>query len=69
RRPMDRVAVPLSSMGAAVNTSPGGVPPVMIRGRRLRGIEYELPVASAQVKGAILLAGLAAEGRTLVKEK
>jgi 3-phosphoshikimate 1-carboxyvinyltransferase len=64
RRPMDRVAAPLRRMGASV--SDGW--PVAIDGRQLHGIEYELPVASAQVKSAILLAGLGARGRTTVLE-
>ena len=69
RRPMGRVAEPLGRMGAAVETAPGGTPPLTIRGgRRLRGIRYRLPVASAQVKSALLLAGLYAEGETCVTE-
>jgi 3-phosphoshikimate 1-carboxyvinyltransferase len=67
-RPMERVAVPLRAMGAEVRTSPGGRPPVHIRGGALSGIEYALPVASAQVKSAVLLAGLRAEGETAVIE-
>ena len=66
KRPMERVAQPLRAMGADVRTS-GGTPPVRIGGgRRLRGIEHRLPVASAQVKSALLLAGLYAEGATTV---
>jgi 3-phosphoshikimate 1-carboxyvinyltransferase len=66
KRPMERVAKPLREMGADVRTHDGR-PPVEIRGgRALRGIEYRLPVASAQVKSAILLAGLYAEGPTTV---
>jgi 3-phosphoshikimate 1-carboxyvinyltransferase len=68
RRPMERVAQPLRAMGARVDTHEGR-PPVVIHGTpRLRGIEYTLPVASAQVKSALLLAGLAAGGRTVLKE-
>ncbi|MFQ6058009.1 MAG: 3-phosphoshikimate 1-carboxyvinyltransferase [Anaerolineae bacterium] len=67
RRPMERVAVPLRRMGAEVRTTEG-CPPLVIRGGRLRGVEYALPVASAQVKSAILLAGLYAEGETVVRE-
>jgi 3-phosphoshikimate 1-carboxyvinyltransferase len=68
RRPMERVAVPLQMMGARIHTHQGR-PPVQIRGTpHLRGIHYSLPVASAQVKSAILLAGLAASGRTHVTE-
>jgi 3-phosphoshikimate 1-carboxyvinyltransferase len=66
KRPMERVAKPLREMGADVRTT-GGTPPVRIQGgRRLRGIEYRMPVASAQVKSAILLAGLYADGVTTV---
>ncbi len=69
RRPMDRVARPLSLMGAAVSTSPGGVAPLVVKGGRLRGIRYVLPVPSAQVKGAVLFAGLSATGETVVEER
>ena len=68
RRPMERVAVPLQMMGARIQTQQGR-PPVLIRGTpHLRAIHYSLPVASAQVKSAILLAGLAASGRTHLTE-
>jgi 3-phosphoshikimate 1-carboxyvinyltransferase len=68
RRPMERVAVPLRLMGAQITTQEGR-PPVKIRGTpQLRAITYELPVASAQVKSAILLAALAADGRTRITE-
>ncbi len=68
RRPMERVAVPLQMMGARIHTHQGR-PPVEIRGTpHLRAIHYSLPVASAQVKSAVLLAGLAATGRTEVTE-
>jgi 3-phosphoshikimate 1-carboxyvinyltransferase len=68
QRPMERVAGPLRAMGAVINTLDGR-PPVRITGRqRLRGIDYDLRVASAQVKSAILLAGLYADGRTSVTE-
>jgi len=67
RRPMERVAIPLRQMGATVVTQDGR-PPVTITGGDLRGIEYELPVASAQVKSAILLAGLYAKGSTTVHQ-
>ncbi|MFB3738975.1 MAG: 3-phosphoshikimate 1-carboxyvinyltransferase, partial [Candidatus Velamenicoccus archaeovorus] len=66
-RPMERVAEPLRRMGALVRTS-GGFPPVEIVGGGLHGIRYETPVPSAQIKGAVLLAGLAAEGPTTVVE-
>ena len=66
KRPMERVAAPLREMGADVRTR-GGTPPVDIGGgRRLHGIEYRMPVASAQVKSAILLAALYAESATTV---
>jgi 3-phosphoshikimate 1-carboxyvinyltransferase len=61
RRPHERVAEPLRQMGAHVETTNGGAP-VLVEGGRLRAIRYELPVASAQVKSAVLLAGLFAEG-------
>jgi 3-phosphoshikimate 1-carboxyvinyltransferase len=67
RRPLERVAVPLRAMGATVLTTDGR-PPMTIEGGRLRGLTYDLPVASAQVKTAVLLAGLQAEGRTTVRE-
>lgn len=69
RRPMKRVADPLNRMGASIETSDGGCPPLKIRGGgRLSGISYDMPVASAQVKSALLLAGLYAQGRTCVTE-
>jgi 3-phosphoshikimate 1-carboxyvinyltransferase len=69
RRPMDRVIAPLCKMGAnIVAQGPDGTPPLRIRGGSLRGICYRLPVASAQVKGALLLAGLFAKGKTIVEE-
>ncbi len=67
RRPMDRVALPLRMMGAQVETTEGR-PPLEITGGPLRPIDYTLPVASAQVKSAILLAGLYARGPTTVRE-
>jgi len=68
KRPMERAARPLREMGAHIETEEGR-PPVRIRGgQRLRGIRYEMPVASAQVKSAALLAGLYAEGETTVVE-
>jgi len=69
KRPMRRVIEPLSAMGATIESGAGGLPPLHISGgANLRGIEYELPVASAQVKSAILLAGLYASGETEVRE-
>ena len=68
RRPMERVAVPLRLMGADILTHDGR-PPVEIRGARgLKAIDYELPIPSAQVKSAILLAALRADGRTRIVE-
>ncbi len=67
-RPMERVATPLRSMGATVLTREGGLAPLVILGGALRPITYRLPVASAQVKSAILLAGLFTEGVTVVEE-
>jgi 3-phosphoshikimate 1-carboxyvinyltransferase len=68
RRPMDRVADPLTLMGAGVSAREGKYPPLRITGGRLRGITYALPVPSAQVKSAVLLAGLLADGDTEVLE-
>jgi 3-phosphoshikimate 1-carboxyvinyltransferase len=67
RRPMRRVADPLGLMGARIDTT-GGCLPATVAGRPLRGIAYETPVPSAQVKSAVLLAGLHAEGVTVVTE-
>ncbi len=66
-RPMERVAKPLRLMGAQVETTEGK-PPVTVRGGDLKGVNYELPVASAQLKSAVLLAGLKAQGVTTVTE-
>lgn len=69
RRPMSRVAAPLSLMGAQVDTDAGGTPPLKIKGNKhLVGIEYPMPMASAQVKSCLLLAGLYAQGETAVIE-
>jgi 3-phosphoshikimate 1-carboxyvinyltransferase len=68
RRPVDRVAVPLASMGAVVEARDGRFPPFAVRGAELHGIEYRLPVASAQVKSCVLIAGLLASGETTVVE-
>jgi 3-phosphoshikimate 1-carboxyvinyltransferase len=67
RRPVDRVAKPLAEMGSRVETADGR-PPLVVEGGELRGIRYELPVASAQVKSCLLHAGLYAQGRTTVIE-
>jgi 3-phosphoshikimate 1-carboxyvinyltransferase len=69
RRPLGRIAEPLARMGARVETEHGHAPLVVEGGAELRAIRYELPVASAQVKSCVLLAGLFAEGRTVVVEK
>jgi 3-phosphoshikimate 1-carboxyvinyltransferase len=69
RRPVDRVARPLREMGADVSAREERLPPLQVRGAPLRGIEYEMPVASAQVKSCVLLAGLCAEGTTTVIER
>lgn len=69
KRPMRRVIEPLALMGARIDAEPGGLPPLRIAGgANLSGIDYELPVASAQVKSAVLLAGLHARGETIVRE-
>jgi 3-phosphoshikimate 1-carboxyvinyltransferase len=69
RRPMGRVIEPLSRMGAAIAATGAGTPPLRVSGgRHLHGIHYDLPMASAQVKSAVLLAGLYSEGRTSVTE-
>lgn len=69
RRNMSRVAEPLRLMGAEIETGEGGGPPLKIKGgRRLQGIHYPLPMPSAQVKSALLLAGLWAEGETRIVE-
>ncbi len=68
-RPMERVLKPLREMGVTAETAPGGRLPAMIRGGQLKAIRYAPPEASAQVKSAILLAGLRAEGVTVVEEK
>lgn len=68
-RPMRRVTVPLSSMGARCATDENGCPPIHIRGvEKLEPINYNLPMASAQIKSAVLLAGLYADGKTSVTE-
>jgi len=69
KRPMKRVSDPLGQMGAHIETAEGGCPPLRIKGRQtLRGIDYRMPMASAQVKSSLLLAGLYAEGETSVTE-
>jgi 3-phosphoshikimate 1-carboxyvinyltransferase len=69
KRPMDRIVAPLREMGAdVVAEGPENTPPLRIRGGNLRGIKFQMPIASAQVKSAILLAGLFAKGKTIVTE-
>ena len=68
RRPMRRVVDPLRQMGADIRSTDGDRAPLEIRGGKLYGIDYTLPVPSAQVKSAILLAGLYADGLTIVRE-
>jgi 3-phosphoshikimate 1-carboxyvinyltransferase len=68
RRPMKRIIEPLARMGARIQSSEGGLPPLTIEGGKLESIHYELPVASAQVKTAVLFAGLYAPGTTEVVE-
>ena len=68
RRPVDRVARPLAEMGAQLSAREDRFTPLEISGRPLRGIEYRLPVASAQITSCVLLAGLPAEGTTTVVE-
>ena len=69
KRPMRRVTEPLSRMGAVIEAAESGVPPLRVRGdQALHGIDYTSPIASAQVKSAVLLAGLYAEGETTITE-
>ena len=67
RRPMERVITPLTAMGAQI-VSQNGRPPLRITGAKLKGIDYQMPVASAQVKTCLLFAGLLAEGETRIEE-
>jgi 3-phosphoshikimate 1-carboxyvinyltransferase len=68
KRPVDRVAEPLGEMGAQLEARDGRFPPFVVRGAHLRAIDYELKVASAQVKSCVLLAALTADGTTTVTE-
>jgi len=69
RRPMGRVIEPLTRMGASIDALEGGLPPLRINTKKtLQGIDYKSPMASAQVKSAVLLAGLYAKGTTCVRE-
>jgi len=67
-RPVDRIAAPLALMGAQIEASDGRFAPFVVYGTRLHAITYELPIASAQVKSCVLLAGLGADGTTTVVE-
>jgi len=68
RRPVDRIAAPLEAMGAIVEATDGRFAPFVVHGAPLRGIDYTLPVASAQVKSCVLLAGLTVEEPVVVRE-
>jgi 3-phosphoshikimate 1-carboxyvinyltransferase len=68
RRPVDRVVEPLARMGAGVQAREGRFTPLLVRGTELQGIEYDLPVASAQVKSCVLIAGMLAAGSTTLTE-
>jgi 3-phosphoshikimate 1-carboxyvinyltransferase len=68
RRPVDRIAEPLQAMGADIEMRDGRLPPFTVRGAALSGIDYELPVASAQVKSCVLIAGMLASGSTRITE-
>jgi 3-phosphoshikimate 1-carboxyvinyltransferase len=68
KRPMKRIIAPLTEMGAQIEAVDGTYPPLTIHGKPLHGIDYTLPMASAQVKSCVLLAGLFAEGDTIVRE-
>ncbi len=68
RRPMQRIITPLAEMGASIEARDGRFPPLTIHGRTLHGIDYSLPMASAQVKSCVLLAGVFAKGDTIVRE-
>ena len=67
RRPVDRIVEPLALMGARVQARSGRFPPFTVHGQPLTGIDYELPVASAQVKSCVLIAGLATDGTTVIE--
>lgn len=68
KRPMKRVILPLTEMGADIESTNNGYAPLTIHGKKLHSIEYTMPVASAQVKSSILLASLFAEGETVINE-
>ncbi len=68
QRPMNRVALPLRNMGAKIETTGSGTPPLKLTGSQLTGVKYDMPIASAQVKSCLLLAGLYAQGDTEIVE-
>lgn len=68
KRPMNRIIEPLQLMGAGISGSSSGTLPLTIHGKKLKAIDYSMPVASAQVKSCLLLAGLLAEGKTVIRE-
>src|SRR5204862_5971435 len=68
RRPVERVAEPLTLMGAGIEARDGRYTPLTVRGAELQGIDYPTPVASAQVKSCVLIAGMLADGPTTVTE-
>ena len=68
RRPVDRIAEPLRSMGARIECREERLPPLTVAGTGLHGVDFRMPIASAQVKSCVLLAGLLAEGHTVVTE-
>ncbi len=67
-RPMKRVIEPLSLMGVDIKSSPGGYPPLIINGDSVKAVDYKMPIPSAQIKSAILFAGLYSDGVTVVEE-
>ena len=67
-RPMKRITEPLSLMGVDIKSAPSGNPPLIINGGRVRAIDYKLPIPSAQIKSALLFAGLYADGVTVIEE-
>ncbi len=68
KRPMKRIVEPLRKLGAEISADKGNYPPLRIKGKKLQGVRYSSPIASAQVKSCLLLAGLCAEGRTTITE-
>ena len=68
KRPMDRVVIPLSEMGAKINLKEDKFPPISIQPAKIKPLEYHMPIASAQVKSAILFTGLFQEGQTIIHE-